>query len=262
MKRSSGPRKTTNLSESTDHKLNMYAIAAGAAGVGLLAFVQPAAAKIIYTPSGVVIYSGRPYTLDVNNDGIPDFQFNVFAKTIWHTTGNFVDYSQLTVAGLQSLDAVVVDNKGFPRAFGPGITIGSKQRFEPDGLMEGCFRNADRSTHSGNWINATQRYLGLRFTIKGKIHYGWARLSTSIDICGLAFQASAFLDGYAYETIPNKRITTGKTKGPDDNSIDAPDATLAAPSPAPATLGALALGAPGLTIWRRDEAPAAAPERR
>ena len=61
---------------------------------------------------------------------------------------------------------------------------------------------------------------------------------------------SATLTGYAYETIPGKAIIAGATKGPDDAE---PTASLKAPTPAPATLGMLALGAPGLSIWRREE---------
>jgi hypothetical protein len=47
MKRSSGPRKTANLSESVHQHLNMYAIAAGAAGVGMLALAPRSEAKIV-----------------------------------------------------------------------------------------------------------------------------------------------------------------------------------------------------------------------
>jgi hypothetical protein len=43
----------------------------------------------------------------------------------------------------------------------------------------------------------------------------------------------ALLTGYAYETIPNKPIITGKTKGPDAITL------------APGSLGALAAGAVG-----------------
>jgi len=67
----------------------------------------------------------------------------------------------------------------------------------------------------------------------------------------------AELTGYAYETIPNKAIIAGKTNGPDDISIEEPGAALTAPTPGPATLGALALGARGLSIWRREEPVAA-----
>ena len=74
MKRSSGPRKTASLSESTNRQLNKYALAAGAAGVGMLALAQTAEAKIVYTRVNKPL-SYAVTILDLNNDGIPDFGF-------------------------------------------------------------------------------------------------------------------------------------------------------------------------------------------
>jgi hypothetical protein len=51
---------------------------------------------------------------------------------------------------------------------------------------------------------------------------------------------SGVLTGYAYETIPNKAIVTGETRGSDDQ----------------ATLGTLAMGSPGLSVWRRKDSAA------
>ena len=75
MKRSPRPRKPANLSESIHQQLNMYALAAGAAGVSVLALAQPSEAEIKYTPTHVVIGKGGVsiYNLDLNHDGITDF---------------------------------------------------------------------------------------------------------------------------------------------------------------------------------------------
>ncbi len=43
------PRTTSKLSDSVHHRLNMYAFAASAAGVGMLALALPAQAKVVYT---------------------------------------------------------------------------------------------------------------------------------------------------------------------------------------------------------------------
>jgi hypothetical protein len=63
---------------------------------------------------------------------------------------------------------------------------------------------------------------------------------------------SSFLTGYAYETIPNKAITTGKTKGTEEEGAE-----QLSPTPRPLanlpTWVLLALGSPGLSIWRREE---------
>ena len=58
------------------------------------------------------------------------------------------------------------------------------------------------------------RYLGFKFQIKGKIHYGWARLNVTGSGLGTIV---ATMTGYAYETIPNKAIVAGRTKGTEDN---------------------------------------------
>ena len=75
MKRSPRSRKPANLSESIHQQLNMYALAAGAAGVSVLALAQPSEAEIKYTPTHVVIGKGGVsiYNLDLNHDGITDF---------------------------------------------------------------------------------------------------------------------------------------------------------------------------------------------
>jgi hypothetical protein len=76
MKRSSRPRKTADLSESVHQQLNMYVLAASAAGVGLLALAQSAEAKIVYTKTHVVIGTNHVYALDLNHDGVVDFKID------------------------------------------------------------------------------------------------------------------------------------------------------------------------------------------
>ena len=60
----------------------------------------------------------------------------------------------------------------------------------------------------------------------------------------------ATLTGYAYETVPNKAIIVGQTKGPSASLRNPSDVLDPASAP---TLGMLALGAPSLDSWRRNE---------
>jgi hypothetical protein len=117
--------------------------------------------------------------------------------------------------------------------------------------MAGSFSRLGRF---GPWLNVRQAYLGIRFLIKGNVHYGWARVKVVQDS---KHKFVAIVTGYAYETIPGKPIIAGATKGPDDAE---PTAALSSHTPEPVTLGALALGAPGLSIWRRKESVLATPE--
>jgi hypothetical protein len=84
------------------------------------------------------------------------------------------------------------------------------------------------SSYWGQWKDVKNRYLGFRFAIKGRTHYGWAWFNVSCNPKNL--KISATLTGYAYETIPNKPIIAGKTKAAEGGADQ------------PATLGRLALG--------------------
>ena len=86
----------------------------------------------------------------------------------------------------------------------------------------------------GQWNKVTNRYLGLKFQVKGKKHYGWARLSVTVN----KLTITPTLTGYAYETVPSKPVIAGKTKGTD--VIEAVE---------PASLGHLAQGSAGLAAW-------------
>jgi hypothetical protein len=89
-------------------------------------------------------------------------------------------------------------------------------------------------------------YLGLKFTISGKVHFGWERVTVTTS--GKTFIAT--LTGYAYETIPNKSIIAGKTKGPNDAGAEQVG-QASAPTPQIPSLGLHALGSPSL--WRPKE---------
>ena len=73
MKRSSGLRTIINLSESVERTLNMYALAAGAAGVSTMVLVSPSQAEIVYTPTHQVTAPQQVLSIDLNHDGIKDF---------------------------------------------------------------------------------------------------------------------------------------------------------------------------------------------
>jgi len=122
----------------------------------------------------------------------------------------------------------------------------------PDVTMRECIRFVGCW---GDWDNVTNRYLGLKFTIHGKRHYGWARLS--VQAKGVIFTAT--LTGYAYETTAGKSIKAGQTKGAadewDEEGFGAGTSVMRPiDPPQPAALGMLALGAQGVPpLLRRKE---------
>ncbi|HXM24136.1 MAG TPA: hypothetical protein VN948_22970 [Terriglobales bacterium] len=227
-------------------------------GVGVLALAQPSEAKIIYTAAHKTIRVHQHYNLDLNHDGITDFTLQI--KT-FRTRGTSA-FSTLRRFSLKTtrLRERKPHSSGGPYAFAlqSGASIGRKQPF-PANLMARVGTIDDISFYVGQWLNAENRYLDLKFQIHGKTHFGWARVSvgsTKISI------TSATLTGYAYETIPGKSIIAGKTKGPDEiASGEQPSpASVTVPNPKPATLGMLAIGSSGLSIWQREELGAANPQ--
>jgi hypothetical protein len=253
MKRSSAPRRSASLSDSVHQRLNMYVLVASAAGGGVLASPQSAQAKIVYTPANIAISPMTTLQLDLNHDGFKDFSFIDTSSSNAHT---FVAY--LAVRPLGSQNKIWGRGANAP-ALRAGVRIGPAGQFSRAGgkNMGGYFAyyyNGKRSHgYVGPWANGGKgvrnRYLGLKFLIKGKVHFGWARLTVSTKKPHIFGK----LTGYAYETVPGKSIVAGKTKGLDDTNIKAPDASLTTPTPVLPTLGLLAGGAPMLSIWRREE---------
>jgi hypothetical protein len=258
MKLSPGSRKTASrLSDSIHHRLDMYAIAAGAAGVGILALAQPVEAKIVYTAAHKNAIAG--IKLDLNHDGIADFKLCRSDNTYYHCIRTVVSrppgfVSRLLARPMNKLNGVV--GKGYSASpLVAGTPIGGKAAFPPGDSRMATGEFSGTINYGGPWLNVTNRYLGFKFVIKGKIHYGWARLNVHWK-----HPQTAILTGYAYETIPGKSIIAGKTNGPDDSTIAA---SVIAPLPAkpqPASLGILALGAPSVPLWRRKESLDAPPE--
>jgi hypothetical protein len=254
MKRSSRRCMPATLSESLHHQLNAYALAASAAGVGVgvLALVQPSEAKIVYTATHHVIEQNSRYNLDLNHDGKTDFLIRQFGGCSTVTCA-----AELYIDGLNYGKGNLVEGVHQPSnvayALKAGAQISAKRPFQGALMYYRLWDRGTRGTCKGQWVNVTNRYLGLQFMVKGKIHFGWARLSVT---CPSKSKALGVLTGYAYETIPNKAIIAGQTKGPadiDKSGEQLNPATLTMPTPEPATLGSLAMGARGLEIWRRKE---------
>jgi hypothetical protein len=221
--------RESNLSKPLQRQLNAYTLAASAAGVGMLSLAQTADAKIIYTKSHIQITSPGTYCLDLNHDGTKDFKL----VNSYDTASAFLD-----VAGLNRNNRLWGDiGRGgfyFASALKAGAEVGPNTvHFSSNAADYHIMAkyNAVSHTSTGQWVEVSNRYLGLRVEIKGKVHYGWARLSVR-STNGLP-PPVATLTGYAYETIPNKPIITGKTEGPDVITLE------------PGSLGQLAQGSAG-----------------
>jgi len=243
--------KPTCKSFDLERQLNLYALAAAAAGVGLLALAQPAEGEIIYTKTHEVISPNTTLHLDLNHDGVRDFDL----KDTFRTTYSAGVFGRLTAIPAQKKNHIwghTVSGRGFASALYAGVRVGPKGQFLPSsGLMAATTFNGGLGHRppatdvcTAPWANVTNRYVGLQFVISGEVHFGWARLNVS---CNSNTQVTAVLTGYAYETVPNRSIVTGKRKGSEeDDSSSLQGRTFSRPATG---LGRLAAGTAGLAAW-------------
>jgi hypothetical protein len=247
--RNSIPGKTP-LTSLLDKRLLAYSAAATAAGVGLVASTQSAEAKIVYTAANVTIQeNGATVNIDVNNDGVADFgiYFGGYPGVRRQPEG-FHQYALgMFPMGAAGNEIWAFSSKGVEcaAALPPAVKVGPGAPFQAKSLImwesEGSYSGGGfaacpwESKHRG-------AFLGLKFVVNGQTHYGWAHVTVG--------PTGTVLNGYAYETVPNQPIFTGKTSGPASIAGLGP-APL--PVPQPATLGLLAHGSRGLSIWRRPE---------
>lgn len=248
-------RKPSKLSEPVLQQLNLYALAAGAAGAGLLALSQPLQAEVVFTPTHIRLANGK-LPIDLNHDGTVDFTLSnkssggsccFYTRTL-SVTGAFVGSSQNGVIGVGR----------YANAVSPGQVIGPRQLFLFAPMIMATAFNDSNSFFftNGPFANTTDRFLGLKFTLNGQPHYGWARFSSvKAGFNGSTPVVVAVLTGYAYETVANRAIIAGQTMS---ESASLPDSFEAPQVSHTASLGMLALGAPGLDIWRRADESATA----
>ena len=225
------------LGSALDKSLLAYVAAASAAGVSMLALAQPAEAKIVYTKANHEIAPNATLNLDLNHDGIVDFKFSNPKSRTKFSYYRSIDKLRVTP---QSKNGIMNQAAVLP----VGEQVGPNRAFEnsAEGMVT-CMKYGNRTrtytTIKGPWQNITDGYLGMKFLIDGKAHYGWARFNVTVTNNQEVY---ALLTGYAYETVANTPILTGRTKGADELG----GTRLSRGDIGTATLGLLARGAASL----------------
>jgi hypothetical protein len=266
------PRTPATLSAKLNTRLVSYVAAASAAGVGLLAGAQPADAEVVYTPANTPILINTPVALDLNNDGIVDFElsnnYRAFDRKSCTNNCTFGADATLKVTPEGADNAIWFINAVSHRTFDShrktkkdvraaaapvpwGVVVGPERKLQAaptvmhSDIFSGTIFGFASSKTFGPWGENRQfagPYLGLKFTAGGEVHYGWARITVQVN----QLTITATLTGYAYETIANRPIITGVTHGTfDAGEAQVNPSELKSPQPQPASLGQLALGALG-----------------
>lgn len=248
----------TEISESLNRRLSAYTLAAGAAGVALLA--SPSAeARIIHESINFPLYGNQTYNFDPTHQGATTFFF--VGTFLWHSTFGFWNraFFQPNSAGASA----IVSDAGLPAELGSGSVIGPSRNWGKGasyGMLfsYGPYGGGTVNHHRGNF--GKPGFVGFRFMISGKQYYGWVRLKFSIHPGpGQTKQTTTNIVDYAFETTPGKSVRAGQTKEVADEasnltpeSRNVPESAVAANSGSlrAASLGMLAAGANGIPLWR------------
>lgn len=168
-------------------------------------------AQIVYTdvnPDVSVSCSTIPctstYPLDLNNDGITDFNIIASYTSVSCFPSGSGQKKQVSVSAQNG-------NKVVLNMMNANDTIGSNLSFS---LTSGILRTLTLSftcpTSSGNWTTTSDHYLGLQLSIGSSVYYGWARLNVYVTPGGPHFNVK----DYAYNTVANQIILAGQTCSP------------------------------------------------
>jgi hypothetical protein len=237
-------RKTIKLSDSLHHELAGYVLAAGAAGVSVLALAPASEGQIVYTPTHERIGRNGTMLIDLNHDGIADLKIQEVPWTYGtnHYPGNSLKAITRPGSGIRKSP---YHGSLYAAAMLRGQDIGPSSPFRsgPEVMLRAI--DPFGTYYFGSWGDAGQ-FLGVRFQINGTTHYGWARLN--VIILNPKHGIEALLTGYAYETQPDTPIRagdTGSTDAKDENSDSTSELFYSPKAEAEGkatTLGALALG--------------------
>ncbi len=249
-------RTAKHLNRSLKRRLASYALA-GTASL---------AASAVYANGAIVYTSAKEFgegqfgveaviPIDLNHDGNIDFnvvgilqsEFNSILKL--HTAFVFLNCLNGAIAASGTyLHQPNAANLNFGKQIGPSLA------FDEGGLLmaEIVATSGGGDGHGGNFLNQSNRFLGIKFESNGQTYYGWAR----VNVWRVAGDAGARgnllfeLVDYAYQDRANTPLRAGE-----GIPLAAADMDLAAQpaelrSGSPATLGLLAHGSDAIPTWR------------
>jgi hypothetical protein len=254
-RRAARVRNCTSLSDDLQVRLNAYALAATAAGVAVLACSPAAEATPVCKNFSLVFTTNNTYGLRPAERAFPPFQIAQTASYYSSSTsGRLYSWNRAfftpntagakvllgpgpLVANLASGASIgPVGKFGKPASYGVLFTYGKGFQFASTKAGGTLLK------HRGNFDLQKTNYVGFQFLQSGQNHYGWARLRVTLKEAGSGHTVTNLhILGFGYESAANTAIAAG--------SCGAASSAGEAPSDAP-TLGALALGNPGLLLGR------------
>ena len=212
---------------SLEINLKKYSLLAGS----VTAAISTVNAQIVYTninPDTLLNNNGENYALDLDNNGIAEFNLSILDTAIFYSSYN--TQTNLQVAGATIISDITgasfVENSSYPLAIAQGDTIDGNDQFISYPVSSSSFGApilgllsystidtltgntlAQGSATYGNFIPNQEDFIGVKFDISGNVHYGWIRVEVSSDADTL------IIKDYAYESSANTAIIAGNTGG-------------------------------------------------
>ncbi len=203
-----------------------------------VSFFPVAQAQVVYTdvnPDRTFNTGGAVYHLDLNNDGINDFNISYTTQTKSTTHCGTHTNSYIRIMPLNQNEVSGDDSNNVP-AVESNVIINSTAFTWKDTTNEvlasqswspckyGCYDLhfcvwVALPSYHGNWAGAVDKYIPLRLHAGSNTYYGWVRLDVAAN------RDSFTIKDYAYNLIPNQSILAGET------SCTAPTVTLHANGP-------------------------------
>jgi hypothetical protein len=256
-------RNRVALPEQLNRRLNAYALAAGAAGVAVLACAMPAEAEPICKEFSARLTHTNNFPLYLTRPAVAPFNIAQVTNSTFRsrtTTGiGTLQWWNRAFFTPNTSGAKVLLSNGLPANLASGAAIGPGGDFGPrnsSGLLftygkgEYSYRGGGgtKLKHKGN-LNLTQTdYVGFQFKDPVGVHYGWARLSVSFESGrGKTQHTIVDITGFGYESVADTAIAAGGCSESSTLPTSA-DATLT--PKASGSLGLLALGNEGLSRSR------------
>jgi Secretion system C-terminal sorting domain len=190
-------------------KIQAYSVLA----IPIIATAGATDAQIIHSdfkPDVILDKSGNTFFLDLNADGINDFELRVNTFTHYFTriSGSILASAlrQNSIAGSGSSSTFL------PFALNSGQKIGKSLQWNKGNqqYLVGFYLNQyDNTSFSiGNWAPMADSFIGLRFQDNDSVyHYGWLRAQTYRSGDSVAIT----LKDYAYQAIGDSSIVAGDT---------------------------------------------------
>lgn len=196
------------MNKKTTQKLAAYS----ALAAGVMAVNGTANAQITY----VDINPDETYTadhqldIDLNADAVNDFTIWIGADAANRNAVRVQPGTGNEVLGSVSGNFFYPFAMDLNQPVGPSTTVWN-------GTMNGGYMTMAwvyvAGGSYGNWLNATDKYLGVRFLVGTNVHYGWIRFSISCSTTGV----SCTYKDFAFNTVAEQQILAGtQTVGLED----------------------------------------------